>query len=398
MSTEKNKQEEIIDNPFKGFNLLADPNAIKAETKDGQGESKETGDVKETSGSKEDEGAKAREIEAEKKLAEVADKQAKAVEAKKKKEQGLEEEEELKDSVDGKDEEIEEEQESNDLKPFMEVLAEKGIIFYNAEDYKDDDFSNEEVIEKGIAKTIEKSIKDWKDSYPEETKAFLAFVEQGGDPKQFLDIYYNTRSWEDFKTDDETSQKIAVREGLKVMGWDDAEIEDEITLYEDSGKLETKAQQHLTKLKKYEAEGKQELLKQQEEYNKKRNEEAKNYYDNLHKHWYDKEDLNGFKLNKTAKDKVWDFIYKVDKKSGKTGLQESYENNTDAQFMYAYLAMNNFDITKLEKMVESKVTSKVRKSLSNYTDQRFKTTKGSTERESKVTGEEVGFDAFRKIL
>lgn len=397
MSTEKNKEEPII-NPFENFSLLDGPKILD-EKKDESGEQGKIDDSKKTSGDKKDEtaeekSAREKQEKADALLAENARKQAEAADAKKKKESGIVEEEE---SEEGSEEE---DNDSPTLKPFIESLASKGIVAFDEkdEDFKDLDYSNEEAVEKVIGKTIEKSIKEWKESYPEDAQTFLKYIEDGGDPRQFHEIYYGNNSWEGFKIDSEATQKIAIKESLKLAGYTPEEADEEISLYEDSGKLEDKAKQHLPKLQKYEALNKQELVKQQEAYRKQQEQAAKEYYDNLHKTWYNKEDLNGFKLNKVTKDKVWDFIYKPDKKTGKTGLQESYENNQDAQFMYAYLAMNNFDITKLEKLVENKVTSKVRSTLSNYTDQRFKTSAGAggSERQDKVK-DEPGFEGFRVL-
>lgn len=87
-------------------------------------------------------------------------------------------------------------------------------------------------------------------------------------------------------------------------------------------------------------------------------------------------------------------------KTGKTGLQKSYEENKDAQFMYAYLAMMNWDIDKLKKGVKTEVTSDIRKKLARYTDDRTKL-KGTTEYnreevEEKTQGDFSGFKTFTK--
>ena len=56
----------------------------------------------------------------------------------------------------------------------------------------------------------------------------------------------------------------------------------------------------------------------------------------------------------------------VDKKTGKTAYQKAVESETDAAYLFAYLSMNNFDISKLEKQVASKAASKLNGLMKNY--------------------------------
>ena len=389
--------EEIIEtNPFAGFTLLDGP---KFDTPIKDVDKKTTGAVDVTGVEETPEQIAAREVEeariraADEALAKVAAKQAKIIDKK----NGLEvieteEEEELEEEI------IEEEDDTKSLKPFISHMSERGILHFDENEFKDEDFSNEDVLDKVVGKTVEKGIKDWKASYGEEANAFLNYIEQGGEPKTFLDTWYGQSSWGDFKVESEATQKAVIKESLRLADYSPEEIEDELGLYEDSGKLEAKAKIHLAKLQKYEEANKKDLVNKQKEYQLQQEEANKKYYTDLQKHWFDKVDLNGFKLNKTLKDKVWDTIYKVDKKTGKTALQESYENNVDAQFMYALLVANNFDMSKFERQVENKVTSKIRKSLSNYTDSRTKMSGGSrTDKEDKPGAEDSGFGAFKRI-
>jgi len=392
MSKEKEEIKEIVDSPFANFSILDTPGKTIPHATESIKETKD-GLVKEVSGEEkentidEDEQAEATRL-----LEEVSKKQADAlIKSKNKTTKHVDNTPE--EVVEEKDEDVEEQ---NSLKPFASFLSDKGIIEYDEKEFED----SEDGLAKVFDKTVEKRVEEWKKSYPEDTQKFLEFVENGGNPKQFLNAYYNTATWEGFIVDNETTQKHTIREGLKLAGYDDPEeIEEEIKLYEDSGKLETKAKGFLNKLQKSESEFKKQIVENQKQNSLQRESEAKKYYDNLHKTWFEKEELNGFKLNKKAKEEIWDFIYKIDKKSGKTGLQESYENNIDAQFMYAYLAKNNFDIGSLEKIVKTKVTSDLRKSLNKYTDSRSKISSGRTASDPKPGSENEGnFAGFRQIV
>lgn len=382
----KENKEEVI-NPFKNFSILDTNKRVEDESKPDP-EDKTDNDDK---SSKEETDAEREATRiADERLAEVAAKQAIALDKKKGKvsKEVVEENEDQEETK-----EVVEEDNKTSLKPFASYMKEKGIL-----DYEDDEFEDtEEGLEKVVDKTIEKRVNDWKKSYPEETQKFLDYIENGGDPKQFINLYYNTATWEGFTIESEATQKHTIREGLRLAGYEDAEIEEELSVYEDLGKLEAKAKQFLPKLQKNEKDFKSGLIENQKKQAVQREKETKQYYDTLHKTWFEKEELNGFKLNKKAKEDIWDFIYKIDKKSGKTGLQESYENNIDAQFMYAYLAKNNFDLSKLEKIVKTKVTSEVRKSLSQYTDSRSRMSTGRTDREDKPDATQSSFAGFKNV-
>lgn len=390
----ENKETETI-NPFAGFSLLDTPKVeqpVKTDVKDESGEQEEIGASGEDTPTEKDKEAASRQAKADAELAKVAAKQAKAIDKK----NGVIDEDDEEEA--DPEQNNEEDSADSSLKPFLEAMGERGTLIFDPKDYKEEEFQDEEIVDKVIGKTVQKYVEDWKNSYPDDTKAFLNFVEQGGDPKQFINVYYGDQSWEDYKIESEASQKAVIRESLRLADYTQEEIDDELGLYEDSGKLEAKAKSHLSKLQKYEKESKEQLVAQQSEYRKQQEAANKKYYEDLHKHWFEKEDLNGFKLNKPLKEKVWDTIYKVDRKTGKTALQESYENNVDAQFMYAMLVATNYDMSKFEKQVENKVTSKIRKTLGNYTDSRSKIQGASrTERQDKVDKDGT-FDGFKRIL
>lgn len=375
---------EIVENPFGGFNLLKDGvNAQASETKS----DKEVTDVKTFAsfGDTEEEDDETAAI-ADAELEKVAKKQAEATSKKSKAPVDVVEEEETEEDIP----EVVEPTSDDSLKPFYSYLAEKGVL-----DPVDEFEDSEEGLEKVVNHTINNRLNEWKSQYGEDGLAFLEFIENGGNPADFHKYYYADNSWEHFTTESENEQKIIVREGLKLSGWEPEEIEDELELYEDTNKLKSKADQMLKKLQRFEKEAKSQLVEQQKEMEGRRRQAAAEQYKKLESEWYSKEELKGFKLNKNLKDKVWDTIYKVDKKTGKTKLQEAYEKDVDTQFLAALMVAIDFDVKQLEKQVETKATSKLRKTLSNYTDSRGKLGSGRTERETDTS---TGFDAFRKLM
>ncbi len=284
-----------------------------------------------------------------------------------------------------------EEQESA-LKSFASWMGEKGLVDYDEETFED----SEDGLKKLMSSTVEREVENYKKSLPEDVHKLVEFVEAGGDPKQFLDLYYNQSSWADFKLEGESDSKTVLKEYLKAQGEDEDEINETLDTYEVSGILEKKAKAALTKLQNAEKGYQEQLVEVQKKYDAEQKALAKKQYDDFKANLYAKEDIQGFKLTPKLKDNLWDFIMKPDK-TGKTGLQKHNETNENAQFMYAYLAMNDWDLTKLERQVKTKVNSELASKLSNFKDSRTKMKSGQSDsfNQERSSG---NFSAFRQAL
>lgn len=284
-------------------------------------------------------------------------------------------------------------EESSSLKVFASWLGDKGLVDYDEETFED----SEEGLKKLMSSTVEKEVERYKQSLPEDIHKLVEFVEAGGDPKQFMDLYYNQSSWADFKLEDESDSKVVLKEYLKAQGEDEDDINETIDTYEVSGILEKKAKTALTKLQNAEKSYQEQLVEVQKKYDIEQKALAKKQYEEFKDKLYSKDEIQGFKLTPKLKDNLWDFIMKPDK-SGKTGLQKHNETNENAQFMYAYLAMNDWDISKLEKQVKNKVSSELASKLSNFKgDSRSKLKTGQSDSFSQEKSSS-NFSAFRQAL
>lgn len=295
--------------------------------------------------------------------------------------------------IDDTTEEIDEESsevEKGSFKPFLVHMANKGILDYDeSEDIED----SEEGLEKIVQKTVENSIKSYKESFPEDAKNFLEFVENGGNPADFHRYYYGDSSFEDFSIEEEDNQKYVIREALKLEGYTEEEINDEIQDAEDLGKLEKKASVHLKKLQKIEKEQKEALVEAQKTYAKQQQEKAEAEWNAFKDGLYNSESIAGFKINKKEKDAIWDYMTKpIDKKTGVTSYQKDMaEKGAQARYLLAWLMKNNFDISKLEKMVQTKEVSKLRSKLGNYSDSRVKIKTGTPNIKESTDNPFIGF-------
>ena len=282
--------------------------------------------------------------------------------------------------------------EDSSLKVFASWLGDKGLVDYDEETFED----SEDGLKKLMSSTVEKEVEKYKQSLPEDVHKLVEFVEAGGDPKQFMDLYYNQSSWADFKLEDEADSKVVLKEYLKAQGEDEEEINETLDTYEISGILEKKAKVALSKLQNAEKTYQEQLVEVQKKYDADQKVLAKKQYEDFKAELYAKEEIQGFKLTPKTKDKLWDFIMKPDK-TGKTELQKHNETNKNAQFMYAYLAMNNWDLSTLEVQVKNKVNSDLANKLSNFKDGRSKMKSGQSDSfsQEKSSG---NFSAFKQAL
>jgi len=287
-----------------------------------------------------------------------------------------------------------EETEEGTFKTIIKYLADEAIVDYSDEDEIDD---SEEGLKEVISKTINKGVSSYKERLPEDAQKFLDFVENGGNPADFHKYYYTEASFENFDVAQEEDQKYIIREALRLEGYEESEIDDEITDAEDLGKLEKKAQIYLKKLQKIEKEQKQHLIEAQKQYATEQEAKKKEEWDNFKKGLFDSEEIAKFKLNSKIKNDLWDYMTKpIDKKTGTTAYYKDSQENEDARYMFAYLLKNKWDIKSLEKQVSSKEVSKLRGKLANYTEKGAKMK--SHLKEKNIDNSNAGFSAFKEFL
>lgn len=305
---------------------------------------------------------------------------------------------EVIDEVDDTEEDVEESEEvvDNGYKSAIKHLSEKGIFDISDEDLEKIE-DTEEAIEIAADKTISTRFeKLLQAKLGDEGLALLSFIEAGGDPKNFISTYYNDASWQDYDIESETAQKIALRESLRLKDESPEDIEDLVQEYTDNGSLEKRAKSALNYLQRLEVAQKQELLENQNKAAEQKRSAEKQRFEDFKTDILKREDIKGFKLTPKLKEKLINFTTAVDKKTGKTGYQQAAESDKDAFLLFALQAMNDFDISKLEKQVTTKVASKLGGLLKNYkTSSREKLGSGRTE--INENGDNP-FEGFKQVI
>lgn len=363
MSKEKETPEE---NLFEGFNLLNNAPSKSVAKKPIKEEVIDT-DTDELS--EEDLAALA-----------LAEKGTKA--SSKKKEEVIEEKEE------------DQPEEGNEFLGFAKFLSEEGIVDFE----ESEEIKTEKDLAKIVGKTIKKGIDEYKSSKPEDVQKFLDFVDNGGNPSDFHKYYYGDASFENFDINSEENQKYIITEALKQEEYTPEEIEAELADLEDLGKLDKKAAIYLKKFQKIEKEQKNLLVEAQKDYAIKQQEAIDKEWTTFKDGLYKKEEIGGFKFTPKMKDDLWDYMVKpINKKTGETQYQKDQKESEDARYIFAYLLKNKWDVKSLEKQVESKQVSKLKGSLSNYSDSRAKLKSAASKIELEDNSSNP-FAAFKKAL
>ena len=368
MAKSKSTEENAGSSPFGGFKILQGEFPPPPATDDIQdGDNVALVDETNNNADNQTDDQKQRMIEADKKLEKVAEKVAKnskKIEDVKDETDEEDADEQVEDETDTDDTADESDDTESPLKEFAKSLYNKGVLDF---DDSDEDFEdNEEGLEKLVNKTVENRINDWVSNLPEEYSKFLEYVQNGGQPKDFLNVYYGNHSWETYKLDNESQQIVAVEESLRLTGETEEDIRDMVEEWRDNGTLEKRAKSALTKLQRVEASQKQELVEIQKQQAAKQQAAQKQYWNNFKNNLFEREDIKGFKLTPKMKEQLWHHMTAIDKSTGKTGYQMSVEQDNEASLLFALQSMLNFDIKKLEKQVESKVSNKFSKMLKNY--------------------------------
>lgn len=194
----------------------------------------------------------------------------------------------------------------------------------------------------------------------EEVEALDNFVKQGGDIKQYLQIDAEL-DLENLDIEDETNQKLIVKQFLKEKGISSKQIERKITKYEEAGLLEDEAQDALESLKEIKEEKKEQLLlKQKKEYEQLMANQQK-FYNSVVSEIKGLKNIRGITVPEKDKKVLIDYILKPDT-DGKTKYQKDYAKGGVKNLIEsAYFTMN------ADKLLEA-----AKKAGSNSAIDRFK--------------------------
>ena len=274
------------------------------------------------------------------------------------------------------EEEIEDNNEENVVTNFFDAMAEK--LNWEFEEDEDKPKNVDELINY-FQNVIEENSKPEYSS--EEVEALDNFVKQGGDLKKYLTIDAEL-DLDDIDIEDETNQKLVVKQLLKEKGFSTKKIDKLVSRYEEAGLLEDEAQDALEDLKEIKEERKKQLLEDQKKAYREQLQRQQQFYDNVVSEIKGLKNIRGITVPEKDKKVLMDYILKPDT-DGKTKYQKDYAKGGVKNLIEsAYFTMNadklieaakregsNSAIDKFRRSLKSSsITTKSRKQATSSDD------------------------------
>lgn len=274
------------------------------------------------------------------------------------------------------EEEVEDNNEENVVTNFFDAMAEK--LNWEFEEDEDKPKSVDELINY-FQNVIEENSKPEYSS--EEVEALDNFVKQGGDLKKYLTIDAEL-DLDDIDIEDETNQKLVVKQLLKEKGFSTKKIDKLVSRYEEAGLLEDEAQDALEDLKEIKEEKKKRLLEDQKKAYQIQLQRQQQFYDNVVSEIKGLKNIRGITVPEKDKKVLMDYILKPDT-DGKTKYQKDYAKggvknliesayftmNADKLIEAAKREGNNSAIDKFRRSLKSSsITTKSRKQATGSDD------------------------------
>ncbi len=217
---------------------------------------------------------------------------------------------------------------------FFDVLAEKFDWDFEEDENKPKTF--DELVE-FMQATVEESSKP--EYASEEVEQLDNFVKQGGNLRDYLTIDAEL-DLDDIDIEDETNQKLVVKELLKEKGFSVKQIEKKLTKYEDAGLLEDEAEDAIEDLKEIRQQKKEQLLTEQKRQYDAYMQRQQQFYESVVGEIKNLKNIRGINVPEKDKRVLIDYILKPDAE-GKTKYQRDYAKGGVKNLIEsAYFTMN----------------------------------------------------------
>ena len=233
--------------------------------------------------------------------------------------------------------------EKNVVTGFFEVLSEK--LGWSIDE--DDE----------VPQTAEDLVKYFQDIIEEESKPSYAndevarldeYVKSGGDIKTYLKIDAELNLDEIEIEDDETNQKLVVKEFLKEKGFNAKSIEKKLQKYADAGLLEDEAEDALEALKEIKEQKKEQLLADQKKQSEEQGKRQQEFFNTVVSEIKGLDNIRGIKIPEKDKKTLMDYMFKPDS-DGITKYQKDYAKNPKNLIESAYFTMKGDALINIAK-------------------------------------------------
>ena len=270
----------------------------------------------------------------------------------------------------------------DDVSKAYTMLYENGVLNLTEEEEQDLEESPSGLSD-AVALTIRKGVQEELQKTPLSVQKLYTHLQNGGTEADFeFDL---PTDWENFDISSEDSKETAYREYLSQEGWSEADIVEELNDAKESGKLEKKALFAVEKLSKTQADAKAAKAAARAKVEKEAQDARDKEIEELEKFIDETEEIASFKLDDKKRQGFKDYLFKINKRTGKTQMQENM-NDESRKITIAFLDYINYNKADLEKEVASNLTKMRKKTLQKITDKNVKNSNSSAVVKTKQSG------------
>lgn len=190
------------------------------------------------------------------------------------------------------------------------------------------------------------------------------YVKNGGKFEDFYNNMSQSISYDDLDVENETDQKLAVRDYLKLQGYTEEQISKKIQRYEDADVLEDEASDAIERLKEIKQLELEETQRQQQQYAERQRQSATQFVSDLNNKISNITSIRGVQIPKQDRKLLFDYITKVDA-NGMTQYQKDFNKNMINNLIEsAYFTMKGDQlINEATKTGQTNAVNKLRKTL-----------------------------------
>lgn len=248
--------------------------------------------------------------------------------------------------------------EMQNVRLFFDAFAEE-LGWDVADDEKPDSME-------GLINYIEDTVaENSKPQYADDRIAQLdAYVKNGGKFEDFYNGMSQNIQYDNMDMEDESNQKMAVRDYLKLSGYSDEQIDKKIERYEDADMLEDEATDAIERLKEHQQLQLQQQQEEQEALRVQQQQQAQQFVTSLNNTINSLDNIRGIAIPKQDRKALFDYITKVDA-SGMTQYQKDFNANmTENLIESAYFTMKGDAlIGEAKRTGQTTAAEKLRKML-----------------------------------
>lgn len=264
-------------------------------------------------------------------------------------------------------------------------LKSKGVISIDVDDEEIDADRFIEIQEEEIEARLDETIQAFMSELDDDAKTFLKFKREGGDTKQFFDIYSKLSEIPVPSVDDERSQERFLE--YYYSNYEDLDIDDvddKIQWLKETGKLGKYAEKIYDQLQDDEEKMKSEVLERQKKVAAQQEEQRKQLVKDLKNTIDTTSAIKDWNITQKDKKELHGYMTKPAVKVGPNQFLTQFQNDLQGVFkdkekmiLLAKIISSDFDATDLKEKAKTEVIRETRQKINNQKENPINSTKGS---------------------